>query len=127
MLRRVPAEFALHYNRRETQKLVSLFCDDGVCMPPFRAAAQGHAALRKLYEETFQQMDPRDLRIEISHVEYDDNAAFEHGTCTLNVRLPDGSRLDDRGKWIATFRRERNDQWRLAGLCWNSDLDLLNR
>jgi uncharacterized protein (TIGR02246 family) len=127
MLRRVPAEFASHYNRRDLHKLVSLFCDDGICMPPFRAAAQGHAALRKLYEETFQQQDPQSLKIQPARVEYDDNVAFQHGTYALSVRLPDGTRVDDHGKWLCTLRRERNDQWRIAGLCWNTDLDLLNR
>ncbi len=127
ILRRVPAEFASQYNRRDLQKLVSLFCDDGISMPPFRHAAQGHAALRKLYDEVLQQTDPHHLKIETSHVEYDDNVAFNHGSYSVNLRLPDGTRMDDHGKWICTLRRERNDQWRIAGLCWNTDLDLLNR
>jgi ketosteroid isomerase-like protein len=127
MLRRVPAEFALYYNRRDLQKLVSLFCDDGASMPPFRQASHGHAGLRKFYQEEFEQSDPQNLRLETSHVEYDDNVAFDHGSYALNFRLPDGSRIDDHGKWICTLRRERNDQWRIAGLCWNTNLDLLNR
>jgi ketosteroid isomerase-like protein len=126
-LRRVPAEFASHYNRRDLQKLVSLFCDDGISMPPFHPAGQGHANLRKLYEEAFQQQDPHNLKIEVGRVEYDDNVAFDHGTYSVSLRLPDGTRMDDHGKWICTLRRERNDQWRIAGLCWNTDLDLLNR
>jgi ketosteroid isomerase-like protein len=127
ILRRVPAEFASHHNRRDLQKIVSLFCDDGISMPPFRQSGHGHANLRRLYEETFQQQDPRNLKIEVSRVEYDDNVAFDYGTYSLNLRLPDGTRMDDHGKWICTLRRERNDQWRIAGLCWNTDLDLLNR
>ncbi len=79
-LRRVAFEFVTHYNNRDTHRVVSLFTDDGTTMPPFRPSAQGHGELRRCYDQLFAQFDPRNLKIEITHVEFDDNTAFEHGT-----------------------------------------------
>ena len=122
-IRALATEFETHYNARNIEKLVSLFTSDGRLMPEFRQVAQGRDELRTMLEEGFQKHDPLNTVIETQHVEYSEDTAFSIGTCSNNIRMPDGTRRDDRTKWVTALRRERG-QWKLVALINNTDLPM---
>jgi uncharacterized protein (TIGR02246 family) len=125
-IRALAKEFQTHYNARDIEKLLALFTDDGRLLVPHRDAAQGRAALRSAMQEGFNQYDPRNTVIEPTHVEYAGDVAFSIGHHTNNVRLPDGTRIDDRSKWVTTLRREFG-KWKLVALIYNTDLPVPGR
>lgn len=125
-IRALAKEFETHYNARDMEKLLALFTDDGRLLAPYREAVQGYPALRSMMQEGFNQYDPRNTVIEATHVEYSGDIAFSIGTSTNNVRLPDGTRIDDRGKWVTTLRRKLG-QWKLVALIYNTDLPVPGR
>lgn len=123
-LRTLANDYVTYYNRRDSKKLVAMFTHDAMQMAPFAPATQGHEQIRQAFQHDFEQYDPRDLKIEITRTEHSGDIAFEFGTFTMNVRMPDGTRMDDHGKWIVTLRHA-DDEWRISGHIWNTDLNLL--
>ena len=105
-IRAMANEYQEHYNRRDAQKVASLFVTEGVMNPPFMPAAKGQENIRKSQEQQFQTWDPKHLAIETSYIETSGDVGFGYGTYTMNLRTPGGDRLDDRGKWVCGYRRE---------------------
>ena len=122
-IRELANEYAARYNRRDAQGVSTLFTSDGVSNPPFQEAAKGPATIRKAQDQQFQELDPKNLKIETDHVEAAGELGFSFGRYTMNVKTPDGKRLDDRGKWVCALRQESGN-WRVVANCWNSDLKL---
>lgn len=109
------------FNARELDNVVALFTDDGGLLVPNRKAAHGRTAILSLLQEGIREADPHNTVIETTQYEFSRDIAFSIGTSTSNVRLPDGSRVDDRSKWIALMRNERG-VWKIVALMYNSDL-----
>jgi uncharacterized protein (TIGR02246 family) len=122
-IRAVAKEFETHYNARDIEKLLALFANDGRILAPFREGVAGRGPVRTVLEEGFKKYEPRNTVIETTYVEYSGDIAFSLGTNTSNILMPDGSRIDDRGKWMTSMRRERG-QWQLVALIYNTDLPL---
>lgn len=122
-IRALAQEYVTHFNARDVDKVVALFASDGRTFAPFRPPAQGTAALRQVLQQSISEYDPRDLKVETTHVEVDGNIAFSFGTFAMNMRTPKGQRLDDKGKWITTLRQE-GGTWRIVGHCFNSDVPI---
>jgi uncharacterized protein (TIGR02246 family) len=122
-IRALAQEYVRHYNARDFDKLVNLFAKDGCAFAPYHPLAEGTAALRQALQQSITEYDPRDLKVETTHVEVDGNIAFSFGTFTMNLRTPKGTRLDDKGKWIVTLRRE-GGTWCIVGHGFNTDLPI---
>jgi uncharacterized protein (TIGR02246 family) len=120
-IRALAQEYVRHYNARDFDKLVNLFAKDGRFLAPYHPLAEGTASLREALQQFITEYDLHDLRVETTHVEVGGNIAFSFGTYTVNVRTPQGARLDEKGKWIVTLRRE-GKTWRIVGDCFNTDL-----
>lgn len=120
-IRALAKEFETQYNARNVEKLLVLFAIDGRLMPMFREAAQGPKALRTMLQEGFARHDPRNHVVETNYVEISGDLAFSIGVSSHNARLPDGTRILDRGKWVTTLRRE-GGQWKIVVLMYTTDL-----
>ena len=108
------------FNARELDSVVALFTDDGSLLVPNHKAVHGRAAILALLQEGIHETDPRNSTIETTQHEFSREIAFSIGTSSSNVRLPDGSRYDDRSKWVSLMRIERG-QWKIVALMYNSD------
>jgi uncharacterized protein (TIGR02246 family) len=115
--------YQAYFNARKLDDLLALFTDDGSLLVPNQKAARGRTEMRVLLEETIRQADPRNCIIETTQYEFSRDVAFSIGTSTGNVRLPDGTRFDDRSKWVSLMRNERG-QWKIVALMYNSDLPI---
>ncbi len=122
-IRALAEEFVKHYEKRDLEKLVALYTTDGHMMAPFEPMAVGTNALRQHFQQLFTEYDPHDLRVQTTHVEVGEDIAVGFGTFTLNMRMPNGKRVDDHGKWITTMRHT-GKTWRIVGHCYNTDLPM---
>lgn len=123
MIRGLAQEWTRHAAARSVDNLVNMFVDDGMDMAPFRALAKGKAALRQALQDVFEQYDLRDLKAQTTYVQVSGDTAFSVGTFTANVKLPNGKRIDDQGKWVVTLRRV-GATWKIVAHCWNTDLPI---
>ena len=111
------------FNLRKIEDVAALFTEDGTLLVPNRKAAHGHAEILAVLQQSVRDLDPRNAIIETTQYEFSRDIAFSIGTSTSNVRLPDGSRFEDRSKWAALMRNERGI-WKMVALMYNSDLPL---
>ncbi len=123
LIRSIPMEFVRYHDARDIDKLVTLFTEDGRSMMPFHPAFQGKPALRQMFEMAFQQYDQKNLRVDTTAVEVSGDFALSLGTFKVNIKLPNGKRIDDQGKWLVTMRRAGNT-WKMSNHCFNSDLPM---
>lgn len=123
LIRAIPENFVHYYDARDVDQLVALFSDDGRVLAPFRPASQGKMGLRQTFTTSFAQFDPKNLKLVTIYVEVCGHIAYGYGSYQMNVKLPNGKRIDDRGKWMASLRRT-GTTWKMVAQCWNTDLPL---
>ena len=114
-------QYEAHSNARRFDDITSLFAEDGSLLVPNHKVACGRAEIRTVLQEMFQTFDPRNIKIETRQYEYSRDVAFSIGISTSSVKLPDGTRFDDRSKWVAAMRNQKGE-WKLVALIFNSDL-----
>ncbi len=124
IIRGIAQDYAKYMNARDIDKLLAFYTPDGSILPPFKPMVQGPMAIRHLMEEMYKEADPRNVKIETTHVEFSENLAFSVGTFTMNALLPTGKRVDYRGKWITTLRQVPGMGWKLVSHIYNSDLPI---
>lgn len=121
VIRAIADDFVRGHEARNIDQLVNLYTDDAQYMMPFHPIVQGKNALRQAFEMAFQQYDQENLKVDTTFLQVIGDVAFGTGTFNVNVKLPTGKRIEDRGKWLVTFRRV-GKTWKMAAHCWNTDL-----
>ena len=122
-IRAVQEDFHRYYEARDIDNILTLFCEDGRVLAPFRPAGQGKTGIRQLFQSSFTQFDPTELKLITIYVEVCGHLAFGYGSYHMKLKLPNGKRIDDRGKWVASLRR-LSGTWRMVTQSWNTDLPL---
>lgn len=122
-IRALAQEWANFYNERNLDKLMAMITEDACFLAPFHPMAEGPKAVRKLIEQMIKDYDPRKLNVVTANVEARGDLAVSFGNFEMNIRAPNGRRLDDMGKWMVTMRRIAGE-WRITGHCFNTDLPM---
>jgi ketosteroid isomerase-like protein len=123
LIRAIPEDFVRYYDARDVNMLLTLFSDDGRVLAPFRPAGEGKMGLRDLFQTSFAQFDPKNLKLVTIYVEVCGYVAYGYGSYLMNIKLPNGRRMEDHGKWMASLRRT-GTTWKMVAQCWNTDLPL---
>lgn len=123
LMRDMAHEYAKFQNERDINKLLNFYADNARLLPPYRPMVEGKVAIRQALEQNVKEFEPRNLTIETTAVEVHEDLAFSYGTFAVNVALPGGKRMDDRGKWVTIVRHMGGD-WRIVCHIYNDDLPL---
>jgi len=102
-------------NAKDIDALVELYTTDARVLPPNRKMSSGHDAVRA----EFGAMIDAGLGGELTSIE-----AMVSGDLGYNVgiyTLRAGDDVVDTGKYMETWRRGDDGQWRMANDIWNSD------
>ncbi len=123
-IRQVRQEHLDAAKAHDLDKLVATFAEDGVEMPPNSEPIIGRDAYRTYCEATLSQMGDFDASFEAVELVVSGDWAFEHGTYTVSFSLPDSQPVEDRGKYLWTYKREADGKWRFARICFNTSKPL---
>jgi uncharacterized protein (TIGR02246 family) len=118
---RVMAELLEAVNASDVARLIAVWAEDGVLMPPNQPSVQGRRALEEHFRRVFSH-SRFEFTFTSSDIELAGNAAFERLTYTARA-WPAGSRspIEDRGKGLHVYRRQADGSWKLVRDIWNSD------
>jgi ketosteroid isomerase-like protein len=108
------------YNAGDIDRIVALYAEDAILMPPNAPAASGHAAMRAYLTQDREGSKAMGLTL---HLE-DDGAgvAGDLGWHSGTYTMTDASgKTIERGKWLETWRKTAG-KWRMIRDIWNSDL-----
>lgn len=107
--------FTAAFNQKEIDKLVDMYADNSVFMPPNAPMLRGREPLKSFYGDLTGR--GAELQMEADTVAGHGPLAYEAGTYTLSYS--GGGR--DRGKYLRVLRKTA-DTWRTGSTIWSSDL-----
>lgn len=101
----------------DVDTLISLWTDDGVLLMPGANPVVGKPSIRRLLETQKQQSAG------IKTVSYDEdwterrtngNAAWEWGSISVSIELPDGRRMSQKAFMLRILSRQPDGTWKFA-------------
>jgi ketosteroid isomerase-like protein len=114
-IRQATATLETTFNAKDMDKILSLYTDNSVFMPPNKPLLRGRAALKGFYEGLLNG-GSTDLKLTADDVAGHGPLAYESGSYSMM----NGS-THDRGKFLFVFRN-MGGNWKIEYTSWSSDL-----
>jgi ketosteroid isomerase-like protein len=114
-VRQATAALEAAFNSNEMDKIVELYADNSVFMPPNKPLLRGRGPLKSFYDG-LHQVGWKDLKLTPDDVAGHGPLAYESGSYSMmNGNNP------DRGKFLIVFRN-LGGSWKIEYTSWSSDL-----
>jgi uncharacterized protein (TIGR02246 family) len=121
-IRAADAEWALAAESRNADAAASFLATDAVMIPPHEPALNGMGEIAAYMAELLS--DPTfAISWETTDVQVAGSGDIAYSLATNNVQidLPDGSTLSDRGKGLTIWKKQADGTWKVAVDIFNSD------
>jgi len=108
-------------NAKDWKGDLALYTEDAIELPPNQAALQGKAAIQA-GDEAFPPFS--NFQEQSLEIEGQGDLAYDRGTYSMTVTPPGAAPIEDRGKYLAIWRKQADGSWKTSHLIYNSDLPL---
>jgi ketosteroid isomerase-like protein len=119
-IRRMRQEFVLAINARDFERARVCFSEDAQVFVHNREVLAGEKAL-----ESARRLLGSDRLVQFSaettRVEHSGNLAYEVGRYLFVFRQPDGSTVEDRGRYLDVWKKQGRSDWRILMHAPSSD------
>ena len=123
-LKTAAAEWDVAWNSQDLEKLLSLYTEDAVRMPPNEAADVGKEAISAYVQRSFGEFTSQGGSV-VDDVRVSGDLAYVRGTGDYtNTPKTGGEPIQDLGKWVIVYQRQPDDSWKVICEIWNSNLPL---
>jgi len=120
-IRRTTAKLVAAVNASDADRVLDVWADEGVLMPPAHPAVQGRAALRDYFVNLFARARFA-FEFESSAIELTEGMAIERVSYKVTTWPANGpGPIADGGKGLHVYRRQPDGTWKLIVDIWNSD------
>jgi len=119
-IRRIGDAWAQHWNAGELDGVIAAYADDAVYLPPHHQAVHGRDAIRE-YVKAPMGRGVSDLAFQVTYIKQQGSVAWDVGTYRMSVPQADGTKKEDRGKYLTVWRRS-GTKWLIVADAWSSDL-----
>lgn len=104
---------------RDVAKVMSFLADDAVILPPGRDLVGGHREIEALVKD-FLGKNALELAFSSLGSSGSGSLGFDLGQYELTLKPEGGgAKTKTRGKYLAVFKQNTEEKWRLAYLSWN--------
>jgi ketosteroid isomerase-like protein len=105
---------------RDIAKVMGVLTDDAVILPPGRDIAGGRREIEALVKD-FLAKNTVELAFSSLGSSGGGNLGYDLGQYELTLKPEGGgAKTKSRGKYLAVFRQDTQERWRLGCLSWNS-------
>jgi len=106
---------------RDFKGVAALYAEDAILLPPNQAAVQGRAAI-----QATQEASPpfSNYQVPVLEIEGTGDLAYCRGSYSLAVTPAGAAPIEDRGKYLAIFRKQADGSWKVLRDIFNSDVPL---
>ena len=107
---------------RDADRVASFYADDAIAYPPNEPIAIGQPAAKKIWAAYFA-----DSTFSISWktvhagVTKSGDLGFTAGTYEDSFRGPDGKLVTEKGKYVCTWKKQKDGTWKAIHDIWNTD------
>jgi ketosteroid isomerase-like protein len=113
-------DLAAAFRTRDAAKVMELLRDDVVLLPPGRDLVGGRREVEALLKQ-FLATHTIDLGFSSLGSSGADKLGFDVGQYELTLKPEaSGAKTKTRGKYLAVFKQDEQERWRLGYLSWNS-------
>jgi ketosteroid isomerase-like protein len=114
-IRQVTSTLETAFNAKDVDKILSLYTDNSVFMPPNKPLLRGRGPLKGFYEGLLKG-GSTDLKLTSEDVAGHGPLAYESGSYSMM-----NGATHDRGKFLFVFRN-MGGNWKIEYTSWSSDL-----
>jgi ketosteroid isomerase-like protein len=106
---------------KDIDKTVSFYSDDAVVMPPNTPSATTLEAIRSLWKDflTDAKLSWKTKDVDVAQ---SGDFGYTSGTYEFSMSDPSGKPVNDRGKYLAVWKKQSDGTWKCVMDIWNSDL-----
>jgi uncharacterized protein (TIGR02246 family) len=105
----------------DAAKIASLYTEDGIEMPPNEPMLKGRAAIEAWNKKFFASATAKStIKTMDTHVA--GSLAYDAGTYKQSIKFKTGQAIEDAGKYVVILKKDAAGAWKLAYVCYNSDL-----
>jgi uncharacterized protein (TIGR02246 family) len=112
----ISAQWAKEWSAKNLEALIALYADDAVFLPATGTRVTGRAAIRDLFEKALAG-NPSELHLQSRVAEQSGNLAYDSGDYEEKT-VSGGITRSGRGNYLAVFRRDGKNQWRIVEHMW---------
>jgi uncharacterized protein (TIGR02246 family) len=107
---------------RDADRVLSFYAEDAIVYPPNEPVAIGRAAAKKVWaayfaDETFT-ISWKTVHAEVAK---SGDLGYTAGTYEASFKGPDGKQVNEKGKYVATWKKQQDGTWKAIHDIWNSD------
>ena len=113
-------EWARHWNAGDLDGVAAVYAKDAVYLPPHHEAVHGYEAIREYLKAPLSH-GISDLAFDVTYIKQQGPIAWDVGTYRMTIPQNEGSKREDRGKYLTVWRRI-GERWLIAADAWSSDL-----
>jgi len=121
-IRQIGSDWARHWNAGDLDQVVATYAPDAVYLPPHHEAVHGCDSIREYLEAPLGH-GVTDLAFDVTYIKQSGNVAWDVGTYRMSVPQNDGTKREDRGKYLTVWKRA-GTKWVITADAWSSDLPL---
>jgi ketosteroid isomerase-like protein len=117
-------EFTAAFNEKQTPKILAMYAENSVFMPPNQPIIRGTEALKNFYDDMLNKQGAANLKLNVDEVSGHGPIAYQSGTYEMELKPAAGAPSRDRGKYLFVLRKMggANGAWKYEYTMWNSDL-----
>ncbi len=108
---------------KDLERMMSFFTDDASELPPNAPVATGKAAIRTLWSQLFATpgfaISWQPTKAGVSR---GGDLGYTIGTYELAMTDPTGKPVNDRGKYVTVWKKQKNGTWKVVADIFNSNL-----
>jgi ketosteroid isomerase-like protein len=112
------------FDEKQTQKILDMYAENSVFMPPNQPIIRGKEALKNFYDDMLNKQGAANLKLNVDEVSGHGPIAYQSGTYEMDLKPASGPSARDRGKYLFVLRKMGgvNGSWKYEYTMWNSDL-----
>jgi uncharacterized protein (TIGR02246 family) len=108
---------------KDLDKTVSFYSNDATVLPANAPMANTKEAIRKIWQDLLASpglaISWKTTKVEVAK---SGDLACITGTYEMTVNDPTGKPVNDRGKYVEVWEKQKDGKWRCGTDIWNSDL-----
>jgi len=120
-IKKITDDFNAAINAGDIDKLVSLYTDDAVRIPPNKPALIGKEAIRSMFQEQLDKFTVQNEGV-IVDLKVSGDLAFVRGSWTsINTPKTGGEPLKENGSFVSVFQKQPEGSWKVICNIWSNE------